>query len=59
MDDVAQRGCGISILADIQNQTGYSPELPAPADPALSKEVELDGLQKSLPSSASWGFCFT
>jgi len=30
----AQRSCGVSILGDIQNSTGHSPEQPVLADPA-------------------------
>jgi len=53
-EDVAQRGCGITILADNQNPTRHVPELPA-----LSGEVELDDLQRSLSTSAVPGFWFT
>lgn len=34
---VAQGGCGITILRDIQNPTGCGPEEPAPAYLALSR----------------------
>ena len=33
---VAQRGCGISVLGDTQNPTGCSAEQPALGDPALA-----------------------
>ncbi|KAK4832344.1 hypothetical protein QYF61_021873 [Mycteria americana] len=40
LQKVAQRGCGVSILEDIQNWTKHSPEQPALADPALSKGLD-------------------
>ncbi|KAK4821704.1 hypothetical protein QYF61_027776 [Mycteria americana] len=33
-------------LDDIQNLTGHSPGLPGVADPALSRGVQVDGLQR-------------
>jgi len=38
---VAQRGCGVSILEDIQNLTGRGPEQRAVGDPALSRGMIL------------------
>ncbi|KAK4824797.1 hypothetical protein QYF61_019465 [Mycteria americana] len=40
LEQTAQRGCGVSILADIQNPTRHTSEQPALADPALSGEAE-------------------
>ncbi|KAK4831197.1 hypothetical protein QYF61_015929 [Mycteria americana] len=37
---VAQRGCGISILGDIQSPAGHGPEQPAVADPALDRGLD-------------------
>ncbi|KAK4820477.1 LOW QUALITY PROTEIN: hypothetical protein QYF61_027938, partial [Mycteria americana] len=37
LEQVSQRGCGVSILGDIQNLTGCSPEQPAAVDLALSR----------------------
>jgi len=42
LEQVSQRGCGVSVLGDIQNVTGCSPEQPAVADLALGREVGLD-----------------
>lgn len=36
---IAQRGCGVSILGDTGNPTGHGPGQPAPVDPALSGAV--------------------
>lgn len=47
---VAQRCCGFSIIGDIQNLTGQSPESPALADPAgVGVWDGLDGAKRSLP----------
>lgn len=37
LEKVAQRGCWVSILGDIQNLTGHDPEQPELIDCALSK----------------------
>lgn len=34
----------------MQTLSGYSPEQPAPGDPTLSRELELDDLQRSILS---------
>ncbi|KAK4829989.1 hypothetical protein QYF61_008159, partial [Mycteria americana] len=47
LEEVDQRGCGVSILGHTQNLTGQ----PTLVDPALSRKVELDNLLRSLPSS--------
>lgn len=47
LEQVVQRGC--SILVHTQNLTGQPP---TPADPALSRKVELDNLPRSLPTSS-------
>lgn len=39
----------ISILVEIQNLIGRSPEQPVLAEPALSREAALDHLQRSFP----------
>lgn len=50
MAQVAQRCCGFSIIGDIQNLTGQSPESPALADPAgVGVWDGLDGAKRSLP----------
>lgn len=43
---VIQWHCEISSFADVQNLTGCGPEQPAPAHPALRREVGLDELQQ-------------
>lgn len=47
LDQVAQRGSG-----DVQNPASHGPEQPAPADPALSRDLGLGNLQRCLPTSA-------
>ena len=37
LEDIAWRGCVVSILGDIQIPTGHGPEQPAVADTALSR----------------------
>jgi len=37
---VAQRGCGVSLLGDIQNLPGHSPEQPALGYPALNRRLQ-------------------
>lgn len=37
LEQVTQRGGGVSILGDTQSLTGHSPEQPAAVDPALSR----------------------
>lgn len=51
LEQVAQKGCGISILADLQTPSGHDPGQAALADPALSRGVRLDKLHRSLPAS--------
>jgi len=50
--EVAQRGCGVSILGDTQNLTGHGPNQPAVGDPALSREVGLRSVLMYLLSSS-------
>lgn len=40
MEQVAQKCCGISIIADVKNSTGLSPELSALFDTAFSRELD-------------------
>jgi len=40
LEQDAQRGCGVSNLADIQNPTGQGSEQPAPGGPDLSRELD-------------------
>jgi len=47
-----QGGCGVSILGDIQNPAGHSPEQPAIADPTLNQGIYMDDLQRCLSTSA-------
>lgn len=49
-EQVAQRGCGVTIPGNIENPTQHSPGQTAPADPALNRGVALDELQLSLPA---------
>lgn len=56
-NSAAQRGYAISSFGDIQHPTGHVPEQPALADPALSRGVGQDNLQRCLPSSAILWFC--
>lgn len=49
LEQVAQRGCRVSVLAHTQNLAGQPPTL---ADPALSRKVELGNLPRSLPTSS-------
>lgn len=55
LEQVAQRGCGVSMLRDIKSLTRHCPAQPALADPTLSRSVcgesGLDGLQRDLPTS--------
>ena len=51
LEEVAQRGCGVSILGDTQKPTGDGPKQLGLGDPTLSKGVGLDSLQRSLPTS--------
>ncbi|KAK4822670.1 hypothetical protein QYF61_019037 [Mycteria americana] len=37
LEQIVHRGCGVSVLEDIQNLTVHGPGQPAPADPALSR----------------------
>lgn len=49
VDQVAQGGCGITILGDVQNPTGHRPVQPALADLSLNSVGVLDGLQRCFP----------
>lgn len=51
LKQIAQRGCGVFMLRDIQNPDGHNPEQPAPADPALSR-----GLGRRSPEVSSSTF---
>lgn len=50
LEQIAQRCCGVALPGDIQNPTQHSPGQTAPADPALSRRVGWDELQRSLPA---------
>lgn len=41
-----------SILSDVQNFVGHSPEKPDVGDPSLRRGIGQDSLQKCLPASA-------
>ncbi|CAM9632605.1 unnamed protein product, partial [Bubo scandiacus] len=45
LETVAQRGCGVLILGDIQKLRGHDAEQPALVDLGLSRCVKLDHLQ--------------
>ena len=47
---------GISILGELQNSMGQGPDQPTLGNPALSRAVEPDDLQRCLPSTFLW-FC--
>ena len=49
VEQVAQRGCGLSIFGDTQNLTGHGPGQPAVADPALSRGLALTISPSPLP----------
>lgn len=51
LEQVAQRDCGVSISGDKQNPDGHSSEESALGDLAMSRNIELDHTQKSLPTS--------
>lgn len=40
LEQVTQRGYGVSTLREIQNLTGHNPEEPALSDPALSGALD-------------------
>lgn len=40
LDEGAQRGCGVSPFGDTQKLSGYSPEQPAAAAPALRRRLD-------------------
>lgn len=50
VEQVSQRHCEVTVFGDTQNPTGHSLEQPAGADPALSRKVGLDDLQRYLPT---------
>ncbi|GAB0207908.1 mitochondrial enolase superfamily member 1 [Grus japonensis] len=50
LEQVAQRGCGVSFSGDIQNPPGCNPVQPALGEPALAEGVGLDDLQRCLPT---------
>ena len=39
-EQVAPRGCGVSVLGDIKNPTGHGPGQPALVDPTLSRGLD-------------------
>lgn len=45
LEMVAQRGCGVLILGDIQKLSGHDAEQPALVDLCLSRHVRLDDFQ--------------
>lgn len=47
---VAQRACGVFILADIKNSAGLCPGQPAVSDAVLKSGIALGDLQQSLPN---------
>ena len=47
-EQVAQRGCGVSIPGDTQNPTEHVREQSDLADPTQSQRIRLDNLQRSL-----------
>ena len=53
---VAQGGCGVSLLGDTQKPSGHSPGQPALGHPA-GAGVGPDDFQRSLPTSVTLGFC--
>lgn len=57
LEQVAQRGWGVSFLGDIQSPLEQGPAQSALADPALSRDVGLDDLHRGLPTSALLCFC--
>lgn len=57
LEQINQRGYGISVLGDIQNSPHHGPEQHPVADPALSRVDWLDKLQRSLPNSVIFWFC--
>lgn len=52
LEQVARRGCGVSMLGDIHKVMEHGSEQPAPAEPPWSKGIELDHLQMYLPTSS-------
>ena len=57
LEQVAARGCGVSVLGDIKNPTGHGPGQPAVVDTTLSRRAGLDLLQRYLPISTPLSFC--
>lgn len=51
LEQVAQRGCGVSVLGESQNMCGHNLGQPTLVDSALSRGFDLDDLQSSLPTS--------
>lgn len=51
VEQVSQRNAEVSVFGNTQNPTGQSLEQPAVDDPALSRKVGLNGLQRCLPTS--------
>lgn len=56
LEQIAERGCEVSILADIQKPTGHGPKQTAVADAVLSSELGHDDLQKPLLTSIHFSF---
>lgn len=52
LKQASQRGCGVSSSGDTRNLPGRVPAYSALADPAASRGVELDDLQRFHPTSA-------
>lgn len=51
VEQVVQRGCGVSVLGDTKNLKAHEPEQRALANPALVRGVGQDNLHKCLLNS--------
>lgn len=51
LERVAKKGCGVSILEDVQNRARHVPGKPALVHPALSTGFGSHNLQRSFPHS--------
>lgn len=56
LEQIAEKGCEVLILGDIQKPTGHGPQQTALADPVLSWQLGLYDLQKSLLTSILFSF---